>query len=146
RNRMLIAVADGVSTASFGSGDLASGFLGNRAEEAWNAIDSEQNVDPVQVVREILDRGDRDIVDYVNDRHAPLDAPPSEVMGSTSLVAWIEDGIMTLASLGDSRCYLIRPDIMECVTRDHNLFTLSLIEGLAIDEVLFLPHGDALAR
>ena len=36
--------------------------------------------------------------------------------------------------------------MMECITRDHNLFTLMLIDGMDISDVLQLPHGDALAR
>ncbi len=67
-------------------------------------------------------------------------------MGSTALIAYISQGQMTLGSLGDSRCYLIRDDVMECLTRDHNLFTLSLIEGLSLEHALVMPHGDALAR
>lgn len=147
RGWLLMAVADGVSTATFGSGDLASGFLVARAEEVWNAMQAnELTLSPEEAVQRILIAANRDIVDYVNERHGPLDAAPSEVMGSTALVAFVDHGTMTLGALGDSRCYVIRKDLMECVTRDHNLFTLSLIEGLGIEEVLMMPHGDALAR
>ncbi|MFB6373525.1 MAG: hypothetical protein ABEN55_10515, partial [Bradymonadaceae bacterium] len=34
----LIVVADGVSTASYGAGDIASGLLIDVAEEVWNEI------------------------------------------------------------------------------------------------------------
>jgi len=145
--RFLIAVADGVSTATFGSGDLASGFLVSRAEEMWNTVvEDDSAYTPKELIKVIIERANVDIVDFVNERFGPLDAPPSEVMGSTALVAYVKDGVMTLGSLGDSRAYLIRRDLMECLTRDHNLFTLSLVEGVPIEDVLHLPHGDALAR
>lgn len=67
-------------------------------------------------------------------------------MGSTALVAVIFDGLVTLGSLGDSRVYLQRDGSLEQMTIDHNLWTLSILEGLAADSALAMPHGDALAR
>ena len=145
--RSLVVVADGVSTATYGSGDIASAFIAERAKQAWqNLLEQETNPVPEHFVMDIIRSANADVVDYVNTKYAPLEVAPSEVMGSTSLVAYIENGVMTLGALGDSRVYLIRKGAMECVTRDHNLFTLSLIEGLGLEEVLLMPHGDALAR
>jgi serine/threonine protein phosphatase PrpC len=147
RDRLLVVVADGVSTATYGSGDLASGFIAKHAEAMWNQLEfSATDPDPRALIEEIIRRANCDVSDYVNQHHGPLDAPPSEVMGSTALIAYITQGQMLLGSLGDSRCYLIRDDVMECITRDHNLFTLSLIEGLNLEHALSMPHGDALAR
>ena len=147
RDRLLVVVADGVSTATYGSGDLASGFVAHRAEEMWAEIErGEGPREPQEIIETLIIRANADISDYVNEKYGPLRAPPSEVMGSTVLAAYITRGEMTLASLGDSRCYLIREETMECLTRDHSLFALSLIEGLALQDVMMMPHGDALAR
>lgn len=147
RGRLLLVVGDGVSTASYGSGDLASAFLVKRAAEHWKTFaDTEHLHDPRALIHDIIAAANQDIIDYINQQHAPIHGAPSEVMGSTALVALIDRGTLHLGSLGDSRCYLIRKEHMECITRDHNLFTLSLIDGMHINDVLLMPHGDALAR
>jgi len=147
RDWLLAVVADGVSTATFGSGDLASSYVAVRAKEIWLELQHRDTLpDPKVILSDLLGRANQDVVDYVNREHGPLHAPPSEVMGSTVLAAFVHKGKFTLASLGDSRCYVVRNDLMECMTRDHNLFTLSLIDGLGLEEVMMMPHGDALAR
>ena len=147
RRRVMMAVADGVSTATYGSGDLASGFLIRRVERAWALLcESGDGPDAEDFLTDIINGANRDICEHVNNTCGALAAGPAQVMGSTALVAYVEGGVMTLASLGDSRCYIVRSDLMECLTRDHNLFTLSLVEGLNIEDVLAMSHGDALAR
>ena len=146
----LVVVADGVSTASYGSGDLASTALREAAEYVWNDILPsylmDEPMDSVEVLQSILNRANHRIVEYVNDNFTPFKGSPHEVMGTTALVAVIEDGLVTLASLGDSRVYLQRGAGMEQMTIDHNLWTLSILEGVAADSALAMPHGDALAR
>ncbi|MFB6373524.1 MAG: hypothetical protein ABEN55_10510, partial [Bradymonadaceae bacterium] len=64
-------------------------------------------------------------------------------MGTTGLVALYHRGRVTLASIGDSRGYLQRGPGLEQLTIDHNLWTLSILEGLPADEALSMPRGDA---
>lgn len=146
----LVVVADGVSTASYGSGDLASHALTEAAAYVWNDILSsylmDESMDSVEVLQSILNRANHRIVKYVNENHTPFRGSPHEVMGTTALVAVIEDGLVTLASLGDSRVYLQRGAGLEQMTIDHNLWTLSILEGVPADTALAMPHGDALAR
>lgn len=146
----LIVVGDGVSTASYGSGDLASQALTEAASEVWQevlpAYLMDDEIDEVGIIRQILNRANDEIVDYVNEHHTPFEGSPHEVMGSTALVALVVDGEVTLASLGDSRVYLQRGAGMEQITIDHNLWTLSILEGADADSALAMPHGDALAR
>ena len=146
----LVVVADGVSTASYGSGDLASTELERATRAVWDdalkTYQTDGDVDEVAIIRTILNDANEGIVDYVNDHHRPFMGSPHEVMGSTALVAVICDGTVTLASLGDSRVYLQRGASMEQITIDHNLWTLSILEGVAADRALSMPHGDALAR
>lgn len=146
----LVVVADGVSTASYGSGDLASTFLAERAAEAWEellpAYLMDEPIDEFRVIHGILSDANQDIVDHVNEHYTPFAGNPHEVMGTTSLVAILRDGLVTLASLGDSRCYLQNAQGLEQITTDHNLWSLSIIEGVPADSALAMPHGDALAR
>ncbi len=146
----LFLVADGVSTASFGSGDLASGFLAREAENAWDELlpqyllDAEFN--PREILGNILEGANQRLVDYVNMNYPDFAGNPHEVMGSTALFALYYDGVLTTASLGDSRVYLHDELGMEQLTTDHNLWTLSIVEGVPTEAAMTIPHGDALAR
>ena len=146
----LVVVADGVSTASYGSGDLASGQLSDVAHKRWPEIleryESGDPIDEFEIIHELLRESNERIVEYVNTHCSPFEGNPHEVMGTTSLVAVIHDGIVTVGSLGDSRVYVQRGTSLEQVTIDHNLWTLSILDGVAADSALSLPHGDALAR
>ncbi len=146
----LIVVADGVSTASYGTGDVASRLLIETAEEHWNdllpAYLMEEPIDEVGVVDAIFAEANDRIVEYVNERHTPFDGAAHEVMGTTGLVALYHGGRVTLGSVGDSRGYLQRGPGLEQLTVDHNLWTLSILEGVPADEALSMPRGDALAR
>ena len=99
-----------------------------------------------QILDDIIDDANTAISAWINERHHPFDGPPHEVMGTTALLAWLEADQVTIASLGDSRAYLLRDDCLECLTRDHNLATMRIIEGFPADECLALPQGMALAR
>ncbi|MCB9508104.1 MAG: protein phosphatase 2C domain-containing protein [Myxococcales bacterium] len=146
----LLVVADGVSTATFGSGDLASSVARACAAQAWRTYQA--NPETVrergvgQWLRDLLERMNTGVVDAVNEAYAPFDGEPSEVMGSTCVLAFVQAGIATVAAIGDSRAYLCRRGYMEQITRDHNLLTLGIASGLDPDTALMLPQGDALAR
>ena len=51
-------------------------------------------------------------------------------MGTTLLVAWFYDNMVTLAHLGDSRAYRLRGDLLERLTRDHSLLQEQLDSGI----------------
>ncbi len=146
----LIVVADGVSTASYGSGDMASKHIVDVAEQRWPAIlthyETGSEVDEFEIIYSLLDEANQRIVDYVNTHHLPFHGNPHEVMGTTTLIAVVHNGIVTLGSLGDSRAYLQRGTSFEQITIDHNLWTLSVLDGVPADNALSLPHSDALAR
>ena len=146
----VVVVADGVSTASFGSGDLASQQIAAVAVERWpehlERYEAGQEIDEFELIYQLLDEANQRIIDYVNAHHLPFDGPPQEVMGTTTLVAVLHKGIVTLGSLGDSRAYLQRGTSFEQITIDHNLWTLRVLDGYSADHALSLPHSDALAR
>lgn len=146
----LVVVADGVSTASYGSGEIASRLLIEVAEEVWNdilpAYLMDEPVGEIETVEHILEEANERIVEYVNERHKPFSGSAHEVMGTTGLVALYHRGRVTLGAVGDSRGYLQRGPGLEQITIDHNLWTLSILEGLSADDALAMSRGDALAR
>jgi serine/threonine protein phosphatase PrpC len=88
----------------------------------------------------------RELVETVNAEFAPFSGEPSQVMGSTCLITFIQNGIAHLLSLGDSRAYLLREGFMEQISRDHNLLTLGIADGIDPDTAFMLPQSDALAK
>src|SRR5687767_7227111 len=51
-------------------------------------------------------------------------------MGTTVVGAWLHDGIVSVAHVGDSRAYLWRADELAMLTEDHTLFVALKHEGL----------------
>ena len=146
----LIVVADGVSTASFGSGDIASQIAIACSKSAWKTYMERPDVvrerGVGQWLNDLFQRINRDLVEAVNAEFAPFSGEPSEVMGSTCLIAFIQNGIAHLLTLGDSRAYLLRTGFMEQISRDHNLLTLGIADGIDPDTAFMLPQGAALAK
>lgn len=146
----LLAVADGISTASMGSGDIASGLAGRRIQGAWDELLEnphalEQN-GAAHWLNALLNVINGDIVDWLNERFAPFAGDPAQTMGTTCVLLLAWRGTAHVASVGDSRAYLIRDRYMERITRDHNLMTLGIAHGLEADNALMMPDCDALAR
>ena len=145
--RIMIIVADGVSTSKYGSGDLASSLLVKCADEYWNeSLAEAKTIDAKQAIREILLRCNAEICDYIRKHYADEKPTASESMGTTALVGFIENGRFILGSVGDSRAYLIREDSVCCITRDHNLFTMAVVNGMPIQQCAVHPHAGSLVQ
>ena len=145
--RIMIVVADGVSTSKYGSGDLASGLLVKCADEYWNeCLEKAESIDAKQAIREILLRCNSEICEYIRKHYADENPTASESMGTTALIGFIENGRFILGSVGDSRAYLIREDSICCITRDHNLFTMAVVNGMPIQQCAVHPHAGSLVQ
>jgi protein phosphatase len=146
----LLAVADGISTASMGSGDIASGLAGRRIQEAWDELlenpHALEHKGAAHWLTRLLNNINGDIVDWLNERFAPFAGDPALTMGTTCVLLLAWRGSAHVVSVGDSRAYLIRDRFMERITRDHNLMTLGIARGLDADNALMMPERDALAR
>lgn len=145
--RLLLVVGDGVSTSTYGSGDIASGMLLQAAESVWNdELSISEEIDAHACVARILQNANERICQYIRQEYSSFSPMPSECMGTTALVAIIDHGRLTLGSIGDSRAYLVRTDTMECITRDHNLFTVGLLNGLPLEMCANHPHAGSLVQ
>lgn len=143
-------VADGVSTARFGRGDIASSILRAEAERAWRSLD-DFDIDSDEDIRAwmagIMNRANRQLIEEVNEQFAPFDGSrPLDVMATTATMALVHEGTVTLASLGDSPAYLVRDGNIERLNRDHNVMTLELARGTSPERVASLAWPDALSR
>ena len=145
--RILIVVADGVSTSKYGSGDLASTLLVKAAEEVWvNDIENAAEIEPKELIHTIFAHCNEYICNFIRDNYADQHPSASESMGTTALVGIVENGVFTLGAIGDSRAYLIRSDSVTCITRDHNLFTMAIVNGMPVQNCAMHPHAGSLVR
>lgn len=146
-SRILIVVADGVSTSKYGSGDLASALLVSAAANVWEDYLSTQSIiDPPAAIRDIFKRCNESICEFIRSNYAQCNPTASDSMGTTALVGVVEDGVFTLGAIGDSRCYLIRREAVTCVTRDHNLFTMAIVNGMPVQQCAMHPHAGSLVQ
>lgn len=144
----LLLVSDGVSTADYGSGDIASEFIRAEAFRAWRQVDEarlESTEQRVAFLRHIIERANQSIVDYINEQYAPFSGDPSRIMAATAVLGLVAFGRVTFVSTGDSPAFLVREGKVERINRDHSVLTLSLVAGASVDEILDSGWPDALA-
>ena len=108
RNRTLMIVCDGMGGHSMG--DVAAETVCNAICEYWNnnthTKDSETKViEACKAASDALYKRSRVV--------RPIE------MGTTMVMASIEDNIVTIAHCGDSRCYLLRDGEVVYQTQDH---------------------------
>ncbi|WP_344763363.1 Stp1/IreP family PP2C-type Ser/Thr phosphatase [Actimicrobium antarcticum] len=78
-----------------------------------------------------------DAVSYANLAilDAAFDEPAYAGMGTTLVVALFQRGQLTLAHVGDSRCYRFRDEVLEQLTRDHSQLQDQIDAGLISPEL-----------
>jgi serine/threonine protein phosphatase PrpC len=150
RSAVLLCVSDGVSTASFGSGEIASAMVVRRAREVWSRYQADEGGwDWPRIAMELkraVQTANADVVGYVDERFAPFRGEPQEVMAATCVLAFVLRSDALVISIGDSRSYLFRQGFLERIGRDHNLMTLSVADGMPAHLAATLPQGGTLAR
>jgi serine/threonine protein phosphatase PrpC len=69
-------------------------------------------------------------------------------MGTTIVVLHLDGDTAYVAHVGDSRCYLLRGDVMEPVTRDHSLLEdwKDARPDLTAEEIRDFPHKNVITR
>jgi protein phosphatase len=72
---------------------------------------------------------------------------PSEMMGTTLVVAATRGKYATIASIGDSRAYLIRAGRLQQITRDHSLVAEQVAQGhMTAEEARESPHRNIILQ
>lgn len=111
-DQRIYLVADGMGGQDHGekASSLAAEIIPRVVQDRLAAHD-----DPDKALRTALDEANRAIVD------ASRDQPPGRRMGTTAVLALQQQDLVYIASLGDSRAYLIRGDRVEQLTVDHSV-------------------------
>ncbi len=80
-------------------------------------------------------------------RQAALENPAYTGMGTTLVACLIEDGMVHLAHVGDSRIYLFRDERLQKLTRDHTVVQMELDAGRLTPELArIVPHKNILTQ
>jgi serine/threonine protein phosphatase PrpC len=128
----LFAVADGMGGAR--GGEIASRVAATALGEAVDGSGEERVVALIQKAnRQVFER-------------AREDADASG-MGTTITVAVVEDGVVAIGHVGDSRAYLIRDEKVEQLTEDHSLVAELVRSGrLSPEEAEIHPQRSVITR
>jgi len=96
---------------------------------------------PRRILPRAIQRANRDIIELSRKN------PAFFGMGATITAAIIVDRTLTVASVGDSRCYIIGPDRLRQVTRDHTIVNQMLELGtITPEEAKYHPGRNFLYR
>jgi serine/threonine protein phosphatase PrpC len=128
----LFAVADGMGGAR--GGEIASRVAATALGEAVDGSGEQRVVALIQKAnRQVFERA-RDDADATG-------------MGTTITVALVEDGVVAIGHVGDSRAYLIRDQKVEQLTEDHSLVAELVRSGrLSPEEAEIHPQRSVITR
>jgi protein phosphatase len=149
----LLAVADGVSHATLGTGDIASKILVAAADERWERLAGGRlfaaEIAPhvaENLLTSIVRAANESIIEQANAlRKAPTDLL-GEVMATTAVLALVDGNRVHLANLGDSRAYLFSGGELEEITADHDVRHELWREHRPFGEVMAAAGGSQLTR
>jgi serine/threonine protein phosphatase PrpC len=133
-DRALVAVADGLTCCTVGSGGLAS-LLAFLALENTVGEDCRAANFPERLAAACR-RGGEVILAWAIERgHRWALLNGRELMASTLLTGWLEGNRLSLGNLGDSRAYLIEEDRVEQLTVDGDVRSFWLARGIPPEDV-----------
>jgi protein phosphatase len=97
--------------------------------------------EPRRVLPRAIQRANKDIIELSRKN------PAFFGMGATITAVILVDRLLTVASVGDSRCYVIQGDRLEQVTRDHTIVNQMLELGtISPEEAKYHPGRNFLYR
>ncbi len=110
---LLLVLADGMGGHLHG--EIAAQLAVHTFMRAFSRLDHTRVKEPEVFLRATMRAGHDSIFEYAHERH--LAGNP----GTTCVAALVQDGQMWWAHAGDSRCYLLRKDVVVSVTHDHSV-------------------------
>jgi PPM family protein phosphatase len=132
----LLAVADGMG--GYQRGEVASQLA---IETVKSMFDEDPGADLALLLKQAFRRANEKIYE------GGLANGPNAMMGTTLVVAAIRGKYATIASIGDSRAYLVRANRLTQITKDHSLVAEQVARGsLTADEARESPHRNILTH
>ena len=140
-------LADGMG--GYNAGEVASNIATTVVQQSLEsrliACESVTGDAYTQAVSQVL----QEAVNLANTaiREAALDEPQFSGMGTTLVIAVLENDELTIAHVGDSRGYRFRHDVLTQITRDHSLLQEQLDAGLiSPEQAAFAQHKNLITR
>ena len=101
----------------------------------------ETRLDPAQILKRAIQKANTDIIELSRKN------PAFFGMGATLTAAILENRMLTLVSVGDSRCYLVQNNTLKQLTRDHTIVSQMLELGtITAEEAEHHPGKNFLYR
>lgn len=138
--QMLAIVADGMGGHQ--AGDIASQMATQVIQKKWET----------QAELETPERLENWITETVTEANTAVFTeskvkPELEGMGTTLVIAVCTDEFITIAHIGDSRCYIYKNDGLKQITEDHSLVNELVRSGqISADDAEFHPRKNVLLR
>jgi len=132
----MVILADGMG--GYNAGEVASGMAITLLSNNLHPIVENcrpQETDPVSGKR-LAHRHIEEQVALTNDSiyRAAQSQPQYAGMGTTLVIAWFFDNLVSVAHIGDSRLYRLRGEEFQQITRDHSLLQEQLDSGMITPE------------
>ena len=127
----LAILADGMG--GYNAGEVASGMATTLL--AGSLVGTLDEREPQQFDADGVRVAHRQLRDRIDDANAEIhfagkNQPKFNGMGTTLVVAWFYDNLLTVAHIGDSRLYRLRGNRFDRLTRDHSLLQEQLDSGI----------------
>jgi len=132
--RALLAVADGITTCDVGTGALASTSTVKTLEETFTASCSLEQF-PELITRACQEGAGKLLQWALSHGHEAALRDGLDLMGTTLTAVWLQDCMLCLANLGDSRIYLVTDNAIEQLTVDGDLGSSLLAAGTPPEQV-----------
>ena len=132
---ILLLVLDGISTSDAGSGDVASNIARNVIYQIWEQSKGNLTNASPEEIREFLMGALNEANYYICETAKDIAGGSIEnktPMGTTALLAVVKGSEGMIASLGDSRAYVLTESGPAILTGDHNLRGEKLRQGMPI--------------
>src|ERR1017187_9951260 len=127
-------LADGVG--GIGNGDVASRLAAETAIEVFQ--EAKPDAAPADVIRQVYETASAKIFQKAREKGR---------MATTMLTSIFRHDKVTVAHVGDSRAYLIRPGKIKRLTTDHSYTSLQVKLGLLLERnAMTSPHRSTLTR
>lgn len=139
-NQLLTIVADGMGGHQ--AGEVASQLAVSVAQQNWEAVD--EFLTPVEVetwIHDVMEQMNKEVYEY------SLENTAYEGMGTTIVMGVCLPDFVTIAHVGDSRCYLYKEDQFKQITEDHSLVNELIRSGqISKDDAEKHPRKNVLLR
>ena len=151
-----VRAADGLAILADGMGGYNAGEVASGMAITLLAAEMEKSLRDRSPQALAGDSGDALAVAYLREHIAEANAavyraaesqPQYQGMGTTLVMGLFHDNRVTLAHIGDSRCYRYRAGSLEAITRDHSFLQDQIDSGmLSAEEARFSANRNLVTR